>query len=131
MISSKSNYALKAMIYIAINKDKIVKIKDISKSEDIPAKYLEQVISLLTKSNLLKSFRGNNGGYQLTKRIEDYTVYEIITAVDGSIDINYDQKNLLKFWDEYNNFVKEKLQNITLSNLVDDYTTFYVNNYYI
>ncbi|MBR6071276.1 MAG: Rrf2 family transcriptional regulator [Acholeplasmatales bacterium] len=131
MISSKSNYALKAMIYIAINNDKIVKIKDISKNEDIPAKYLEQVISLLTKSGLLKSFRGNNGGYQLTKRIEDYNVYEIITSVDGSIDVNYDQKNLLKFWDEYNSFVKDKLSNITLSNLVDDYSNYYINNYYI
>ena len=131
MISSKSNYALKAMIYIAVNNNKIVKTKDISKSEDIPAKYLEQVISLLTKSGLLKSFRGNNGGYQLTKRIEDYNVYEIITSVDGSIDINYDQKNLLKFWDDYNNFVKEKLKSISLSNLVDDYSNYNINDYYI
>lgn len=131
MISSKSNYALKAMIYIAVNNNKIVKIKDISKSEDIPAKYLEQVISLLTKSGLLKSFRGNNGGYQLTKRIEDYNVYEIITSVDGSIDINYDQKNLLKFWDDYNNFVKGKLKSISLSNLVDDYSNYNINDYYI
>lgn len=131
MISSKSNYALKAMIYIAVNNNKIVKIKDISKNEDIPAKYLEQVISLLTKSGLLKSFRGNNGGYQLTKRIEDYNVYEIITAVDGSIDINYDQKYLLKFWDDYNNFVREKFESITLANLVDDYSNYNVNDYYI
>jgi Rrf2 family protein len=131
MISSKSNYALKAMIYIAVNNNKIVKTKDISKNEDIPTKYLEQVISLLTKSGLLKSFRGNNGGYQLTKRIEDYNVYEIITSVDGSIDINYDQKNLLKFWDDYNNFVKEKLKSISLSNLVDDYSNYNINDYYI
>ena len=131
MISSKSNYALKAMIYIAINNDKIVKIKDISKNEDIPAKYLEQVISLLNKSGLLKSFRGNNGGYQLTKRPEDYNVYEIITAVDGSIDVNYDQKNLLKFWEEYNRFNREKLSSITLANLIEDYSNYYLNNYYI
>lgn len=131
MISSKSNYALKAMIYIAINNDKIVKIKDISKSEDIPAKYLEQVIALLNKNGLLKSFRGNNGGYQLTKRPEDYNAYEIITAVDGGIDINYDQKNLLKFWDNYNDIKKNYLSNITLANLIDDYSEYYVNNYCI
>lgn len=131
MISSKSNYALKAMIYIAVNNDKIVKIKDISKSEDIPNKYLEQVISLLTKGGLLKSFRGNNGGYQLTKRPDEYTAYEIITAVDGSIDINYDQKNLLKFWNDYNNYVKEKLNNIKLSTLVEEYSNYSIDNYYI
>ena len=131
MISSKSNYALKAMIYIAINNDKIVKIKDISKSEDIPAKYLEQVIALLNKNGLLKSFRGNNGGYQLTKRPEDYNAYEIIPAVDGGIDINYDQKNLLKFWDNYNDIKKNYLSNITLANLIDDYSEYYVNNYCI
>ena len=131
MISSKSNYALKAMIYIAINNDKKVKIKDISKSEDIPAKFLEQVISLLTKNGLLRSFRGNNGGYQLTKNPKDYNVYEIITSVDGRIDINYDQKNLLKFWDNYNNNIKEYLSNITLADLIDDYSEYYLNNYCI
>jgi len=131
MISSKSNYALKAMIYIAINNDKKVKIKDISKSEDIPAKFLEQVISLLTKNGLLRSFRGNNGGYQLTKNPKDYNVYEIITSVDGRIDINYDQKNLLKFWDNYNNNIKEYLSSITLADLIDDYSEYYLNNYCI
>ena len=131
MISSKSNYALKAMIYIAINNDKKVKIKDISKSEDIPAKFLEQVISLLNKNGLLRSFRGNNGGYQLTKNPKDYNVYEIITSVDGRIDINYDQKYLLKLWDDYNNFVREKFESITLANLVDDYSNYNVNDYYI
>ena len=131
MIPSKSNYALKAMIYIAINNDKKVKIKDISKSEDIPAKFLEQVISLLTKNGLLRSFRGNNGGYQLTKNPKDYNVYEIITSVDGRIDINYDQKNLLKFWDNYNNNIKEYLSSITLADLIDDYSEYYLNNYCI
>lgn len=131
MISSKSNYALKAMIYIAINNDKKVKIKDISKSEDIPAKFLEQVISLLNKNGLLRSFRGNNGGYQLTKNPKDYNVYEIITSVDGRIDINYDQKNLLKFWDNYNNNIKEHLSSITLADLIDDYSEYYLNNYCI
>ncbi len=131
MISSKSNYALKAMIYIAINNDKKVKIKDISKSEDIPAKFLEQVISLLTKNGLLRSYRGNNGGYQLTKNPKDYNVYEIITSVDGRIDINYDQKNLLKFWDNYNNNIKEYLSSITLADLIDDYSEYYLNNYCI
>ena len=131
MISSKSNYALKAMIYIAINNDKKVKIKDISKSEDIPAKFLEQVISLLTKNGLLRSYRGNNGGYQLTKNPKDYNVYEIITSVDGRIDINYDQKNLLKFFDNYNNNIKEYLSSITLADLIDDYSEYYLNNYCI
>ena len=131
MISSKSNYALKAMVFIAINNDKKVKIKDISQNEDIPAKFLEQVIALLNKAGLLRSYRGNNGGYQLTKRPEDYNAYEIITAVDGGIDINYDQKNLLKFWENYNNIKKNYLRSITLANLIDDYSDYYINNYCI
>ena len=131
MISSKSNYALKAMVFIAINNDKKVKIKDISQNEDIPAKFLEQVIALLNKAGLLRSYRGNNGGYQLTKRPEDYNAYEIITAVDGGIDINYDQKNLLKFWENYNDIKKNYLRSITLANLIDDYSDYYINNYCI
>ena len=64
MISTKGRYALRLMIDIATySNGKPVSLKDVSKRQDISIKYLEQVVSLLVKSRLLISVRGNTGGY--------------------------------------------------------------------
>jgi Rrf2 family protein len=74
------------MIYIARQgKGKIVTIKDIAESEKISMKYLEQIVSYLTKAKLLKSVRGPQGGYMLTARPESYTAGDIIRAIEGSL----------------------------------------------
>lgn len=132
MISTKSQYALKAMVYIAIHNDDLVKIKDISKREGISQKYLEQVISLLVKSQLLRSYRGNNGGYSLIKDIDDYNVYEIIVVVEGPLRLDFGKDYLSKYWDEYNDKNDSYLKSIKLSNLIDDYNEYLgVNDYCI
>ncbi len=120
MISTRSHYAIKAMRYMAINVNKIVSISEISKHEEIPTKYLEQVISILNKNSLIKSFRGNNGGYMLKKKADDYSIYEIIEAVDGNLEINYDSNDLF-IWKNYNQLTKNYFSNIKLSNLVEEY----------
>ena len=124
MISTKSQYALKAMVYIALHNNELVKIKDISKREGISQKYLEQVISLLVKSQLLKSYRGNNGGYSLIKNVDEYSVYEIIVAVEGALILDFGKDYLSKYWDSYNETKNNYLKSIKLSNLLDDYNEY-------
>lgn len=132
MISTKSQYALKAMVYIAIHDKELVKIKDISKNEEISQKYLEQVISLLVKSQLLRSYRGNNGGYSLTKKVDEYNIYEIIIAVEGTLNLEFNNDYLSKYWDDYNQSNKKYLEGIKLSKLIDDYNEYIgANNYCI
>ena len=132
MISSKSNYAILAMIDISQHSNELVKIKDISKRQDISQKYLEQVIALLVKSKLLKSYRGNNGGYSLTKRVEEYSAYEIIFSVDNDILTDFKDSGLKKFWDNYNEATINYLKDKKLSDLIDDYNEYNgIYNYYI
>ena len=66
MISTKGRYALRVMIDIGRHQNAApVSVKDISSRQDISVKYLEQVVSILSKAGLIRSFRGNAGGYKL------------------------------------------------------------------
>ena len=65
MISTKGRYALRVMIDIGRHQNAApVSVKDISSRQDISVKYLEQVVSILSKAGLIRSFRGNAGGYK-------------------------------------------------------------------
>ena len=132
MISSKSQYAIKAMIDIALHNSELVKIKDISQRENISSKYLEQVISLLSKAKLLKWYRGNNGRYKLAKNIEEYDLYEIIIAVENDINVDFEDPTLKKFWNNYNDEIIKYFKNVKLQQLIDDYNDYnQIYDYYI
>ena len=77
-ISTKGRYAIRVMIDLAEHmSDEYTPLKDIAKRQDISEKYLESIIKLLVKSNLLVGVRGKGGGYKLTREPEKYTILEI------------------------------------------------------
>lgn len=85
-ISTKGRYALKLMIDLAKNsEEEYVTLKDISKRQGISNKYLEQIVAMLNKAGYLKTARGNNGGYKLTKKPEEYKVGDILRATEGDL----------------------------------------------
>ena len=86
-ISTKGRYALRLMLDIAMNdaEGKPVRVKDIAKRQEVSGKYLEQIVSVLTKAGYLRSIRGPQGGYLLTKRPDEYTVGMILRLTEGSL----------------------------------------------
>ena len=85
-ISTKGRYALRLMLDIALHDtDEPVRVKDIAKRQDISVKYLEQIISVLVRAEYLRSIRGPQGGYRLTKKPEDYKVGMILRLTEGSL----------------------------------------------
>jgi Rrf2 family protein len=85
-VSKKGEYALRAMIHLAENYKKgAVRIRDISKKEKIPEKFLEQILLSLRKAGLLQSRRGVGGGYALSKRPGDITLARVIRIIDGPL----------------------------------------------
>ena len=85
-ISTKGRYALRVMIDIAIHSNgRCVSIKEIAGRQEISEKYLEQIFTVLSRSGLLRSTRGAQGGYTLTRDPEDYTA-QIRDAVNGVVD---------------------------------------------
>ena len=67
-LTSKSRYALKIMLYLSAHNSKgLVNRHDISSSEGIPEKYLDQILLKLRRSCLVESIRGRHGGYKSPK----------------------------------------------------------------
>jgi len=82
-ISTKSQYALRALIYLA-QKNDICSIKDIAVKESISADYLEKILLPLKKSGVLGVKQGVKGGYYLAKRPENIKIGEIVLTLEKS-----------------------------------------------
>ena len=130
-ISTKGRYALRLMLDIALNDAKTpVRIKDIAERQQISDKYLEQIVSSLNKAGFVKSLRGPQGGYRLTKKPEEHTVGMILRLIEGSLapvaclddDINNctraDRCPTLILWEKLYDAISEVVDNITLADLI-------------
>ena len=85
-INSKSRYAVMALADIAnFNRQNPVSLRDISLRQNISLVYLEQIFSKLKKNNIVKSIRGANGGYVLTRDPEQIKLSNIFSAVDEKV----------------------------------------------
>lgn len=85
LVSTKGRYALRVMLELAEKEpEEYISLKYISEKQDISLKYLEIIMALLHKNNLVDSKRGKAGGYRLNKKVGEYTVGEILrTTEDG------------------------------------------------
>lgn len=132
-ISTKGRYALRIMADLAIhNTGEYIRLKEIAERQGITLKYMEQIMPLLTKAGYVRSYRGNNGGYMLARKPEDYTVGEILRTTEGSLApipcledypnrcSRSEQCITLPFWEGMWKAVKEYAEGITLADLVKD-----------
>lgn len=86
IITTKGKNALKLMVDLALYQgENYVKLRDIARRQKISDKYLEQIVSYLHKARKVKSSRGSRGGYRLVKEPKDYTIGEILKAVEGNL----------------------------------------------
>jgi Rrf2 family protein len=85
-LSTKSRYGLRALFDIAFHTGMLPsQIKDISRRQQISPRYLEQIFQELKKGGLLKSKRGPQGGYRLTRKPEEISVLDVIRATEGKL----------------------------------------------
>jgi Rrf2 family protein len=85
-LSTKSRYGLRALFDMAYNAGNLpTQVQDISRRQNISPRYLEQIFQGLKKAGILKSKRGPQGGYFLTRNPDEITVLEVISATEGGI----------------------------------------------
>ena len=133
IVSTKSRYALRMLVDIAAFQDAgKVKIKDISSRQDISVKYLEQIISVLSKSDIVKGERGPQGGYVLTRPASKITVAEVVTQIEGGASpapcikngfVDCDRKDrctTLDMWMKIERAVHQIMSETTIQDLLDD-----------
>lgn len=129
-ISTKGRYALRVMIDLAEqNTGNYITLKEISQRQEISMKYLESIISLLVKGNILLGLRGKGGGYKLAKPSDQITAAEILIITEGSISpiACLDSKTntcerageckTLPMWMELDRRITEYLQSISIADL--------------
>lgn len=133
MVSSKGRYALVVMTDIGIHQsEKMVPLSDIAKRSNLSLKYLESIVSVLVKGEMLRSCRGKNGGYKLTKLPSEYRISEILKLIEGSLASveclkkekagcdNRDKCITLPIWIGLDKVIYDYLSNITLEDLIED-----------
>lgn len=84
-ISSKGEYALRALIVLGARHPQLVQTKDIAKETLVPSNYLEQILLLLKSLGYVKSKRGTNGGYALKKHPAEIGIGEVIRNIEGPL----------------------------------------------
>lgn len=132
LVSTKGRYALRIMLDLAEHySGEPVVLMDIAERQDISEKYLESIVSLLSKAGLLSAQRGRGGGYRLSRAPEEYTVGEILRASEGPIspvaclrteDVGCPKASdciTLPLWQELDRRMNEYLDAITLSDLIE------------
>lgn len=140
-ISTKGRYAVRLMIDLAEhNHGEFIPLMDIAKRQEISEKYLESIVSVLSKSNLLISLRGKGGGYKLAKNPEEYTVGSILRLTEGSLapvsclegEVNDCTRachcRTLPMWEGFNKLINDYFDGITIADLVsnNDYSDDYI-----
>lgn len=85
-LSTKCRYGTRAMLELARNYEKgPVKRREIATKQEISPHYLESILTSLKSKNLIKTIRGANGGFTLGEKPEKISMFEIVTALEGSI----------------------------------------------
>lgn len=133
-ISTKGRYAVRVMLDLALNNNgECIKVKDIAERQGISEKYLEQIIAVLNKASYVRSVRGAQGGYRLTKDPGEYTVGMILRITEGSLAPvacldglseeceRCDTCETLGVWKKLYAAINDVVDGVTLADLVEEH----------
>ena len=143
-ISTKGRYALRLMLDLAEHQSNgFIALKDIAHRQNISKKYLEQIVPILNKSDILSTTRGFQGGYRLAKSPDKYTVGEILRLTEGSLSpvpcldqnpsecIRHEECETLPVWQGLKQVINEYLDSITLQDIIDQNKKRSIDDYVI
>ena len=128
-ISAKGRYAVRIMTELVGHND-YVSVRDIAKSQGKSIKYIEQIVYILTKAKLLKSLRGNSGGYMLSVDPKVCTVADILTATKDMPEVvpclkiqkkcpRMSSCETIGCWETLMKLVYDYLTKVTVQDLID------------
>jgi Rrf2 family protein len=120
-----------------------ISLKDISQRQGISRKYLEQIVTLLSRPEILRTNRGNKGGYMLAKKPDKYTIGQILRITEGGLFLvsclgnepNRCERSAycktLSVWKGLEKVINDYLDGITLQDIVDNCPEGGTDEYYI
>lgn len=141
MVSTRGRYALQVLIDLAehYNGD-FIPMKDVAERQELSLKYLEQILPVLSKNDLVIGVHGKGGGYRLNRAPEDYSVGEILRLTEGDLApvsclnakgkqvVTLGESKTIKMWNDFHKITNDYFDNITIADLMN---TEYVGDYVI
>ena len=131
IVSTKGRYALRVMIDLAEqNKQERVPLKEIAERQKISQKYIEAIMTMLSKNGFVDAVHGKGGGYRLNKKPEEYKVGDILRLTEGSLSPVACLENgaeecprkkecrTLPLWTKLDELVEGYLDSVTLAQLM-------------
>ncbi|MCW2600858.1 MAG: Rrf2 family transcriptional regulator [Frankiales bacterium] len=127
-ISAKADYAVRAAIQLASSSEFPVTSESIATAQQIPAKFLEAILSQLRQSGLVKSRRGAHGGYWLSRPAAEISVADVIRAVEGpmalvrgerpeQVEYHGSAEPLMEVWIAVRAALRGVLSNVSLADI--------------
>lgn len=132
LISSKGRYAIRVLIDLAEHADgKFIPLKEISTRQGISQKYMESIMTLLSKNNCVEAMHGKGGGYRLNKPAEEYKIGDVLRLTEGTLAPvtcleegaksceRAAQCKTLPLWSGLDKVIHEYLDNISIADILE------------
>ena len=129
LVSSKGRYALRVMLALARSPEgTFIPLKEITSSEGISQKYLESIMTLLSKGGLVEACHGKNGGYRLNRPVEEYTIGSILKLTEGDLlpvecSAECDRAEHCPsrpMWNKLTQLIDDFFESVTLADLMEE-----------
>jgi Rrf2 family protein len=133
IVSTKGRYALRVMLCIALHGgDDYIPLKQIAEEEGISQKYLEAIMTVLSKAGFVDAVHGKGGGYRLNRKPEEYTVGAILKLTEGSLSAvscttqgaaacsRTECCQTKPMWDRLDRMIDDFFEGITLADILKD-----------
>jgi Rrf2 family protein len=130
-VSAKTDYAVRALLELAVGGEGPVKAERLAQAQEIPLKFLENILTDLRHAGIVRAQRGAEGGYWLARDPAEVTLGEVIRAVDGPLasvrgeapeDVAYEgaAQNLRVVWVALRASMRSVVDTVTLEDVVND-----------
>ena len=136
IVSTKGRYALRVMVRFAqLGREEYIPLKEIAEKEGISQKYLESIMTVLSKAGFVDAVHGKGGGYRLNREPKDYTVGSILKLTEGSLNAvsctsqgaaacsRTECCETKPMWDKLDKMIDEFFEGITLEDLLKENNT--------
>lgn len=131
IVSTRGRYALRVLIDMAEHsQDERIPLKEIAERQQISQKYIESIMTMLSKNNFVDGVHGKGGGYKLVKKPEEYKIGDLLRLTEGTLapvacletdENNCQRKNecrTLSMWTKLDDLIETYLDSISIADLI-------------
>jgi len=129
-ITRETDYAIRCVLYLSEAPHDIIMVDEIAKAKSIPKSFLSKILQKLVKANIVKSYRGVNGGFQTARDPKEINLLDVIGAIEGTVAMNRCAVNMKvcslsyscavhPIWVELRKDVEKKLKKTDFAKLIE------------